>query len=86
MIAGLPGQPNDVATGIIVPSEVAIVPAGEAAKLLHDVEYLFALWPTKIQLSISDIVALPGVYFPVPAGAQWPGKRSLFRRRLFLVH
>ncbi len=45
-------------TGIIVCSKVAIVPPGDTAKL-QNVEDLFALCPAKIQVTVSDIVALP---------------------------
>jgi hypothetical protein len=49
---------------------VAIVPPGDTAKLLQDVEDLFALCPTKIQVSVSDVVALLPFYFALSAGAK----------------
>jgi len=78
------------ATGIIILSQVAIATPTDTEKLMHYVEgLLVATSQTQIQFHFSifaassDLHPMRGI---LHASAQWPGKRGLFRRWLFLVH
>ena len=50
-------RPNETTTGIIARSEVVIVPSGDTAKV-QDVEDLFEFCSTKVEVSVSGILAL----------------------------
>jgi hypothetical protein len=78
------------ATGIIVLSELAIATSDDTEQLMDYVEgLLVATSQTLFQFHFSifaassDLHPMRGILHP---SAQWPGKRDLFRRWLFLVH
>jgi hypothetical protein len=78
------------ATGIIIFSQVVIATSTDAERLIDYVEgFSVATGQTQIKFHFSIFAAssdLHPVHGNLPAGAQWPGKRGVFRRGLFLVH
>jgi hypothetical protein len=78
------------ATGIILFSQVAIAAPTDAEKLKDNVEgLLFAIGQTPIQVPFSVFATSSDLHLGhniFHASARRPGKRGLFRRRLFLVY
>jgi hypothetical protein len=78
------------ATGIILLSQVVIATSDDTEKLMDHVEgLLVATSQTQIRFYFSIFAASSNLHpmrGTLPAGAQWPGKRGLFRRWMFLMH